>query len=179
VSSGGSLKSPRGIALDAAGDVLVADAVNGVVAVSGQGGDQSPTTAKGVLNDATGIAVGADNGIYVSDAGLPPRLRATAARRQTFRRSGIRMSAACSRRCTVGYDVAIRIAGGTGFAKDAAVRNVRARRTLRINLPGQVDRRIATALRRHRAVTATITATPQDPRTGAPGKSTKLRVRFR
>ncbi len=177
LSSGGSLKTPRGIALDAAGDVMVADSTTGVIAVSGQGGDQSPYTSPGAIGGATGIAVGADGGIYVTEAGVPPKLAASAARRQRLRASGIALTVRCNRTCTVAYSAAIRISGRPGFAKGAAFRGVTGRRSLRIALPGQVRGRIASALRQDRKVTAKVTLQPRDPRTGSPGKATTLRVR--
>ena len=178
MSSGGSLKTPQGIALDPAGDLIVADSTSGVIAVSGQGGQQSPLTARNAVGGPTGIAIGADNGIYVSEAGVPPTLTASAASRQRFRSAGIALTVACNRKCTVGYGVTLKIPGATGFSKTAAISGVRARRTGRIKLPAQVNRRITRALGRGKAVSATITAAPQDPRSGARGTSTKLRVRL-
>jgi hypothetical protein len=178
LSSGGSLKVPQGITVDPAGDVLVADGTSGVIAVSTQGGDQSPLTNRGAVGGATGIATDAAGNIYITEAGVPPKLVASAASRQRFRTSGIRMSATCSRPCTVGYTANVRIAGATGFAKSAAFRNVSGRRTLRVKLPSQVNRRIASALRGHQRVTAAITVRPQDSRTGAAGSASKLKVRL-
>jgi hypothetical protein len=178
LSSGGSLKAPRGIALDQSGDVLVADSTAGVIAVSGQGGDQSPYTAPGAVVGATGIAIGPDNGIYVTEAGVPPTLKASATRRQRYRSSGIALTARCNRTCAVAYTAAIRISGRPGFAKSAAFRNVTGSRQLQVKLPAQVSRQIATALRHGRTVGAKITVRPQDPRTGSAGKATTLRIRI-
>ena len=97
LSSGGSLKMPQGLALDAAGDVLVADSTSGVIAVSGQGGQQSPYTSPGALGGATGIAVGPDGALYVSEAGVPPKLAATAAGRQQLSASGLALRCAATR----------------------------------------------------------------------------------
>jgi sugar lactone lactonase YvrE len=178
MASGGVLKSPQGLALDASGDVIVADAKAGVVAVAARGGDQSPYTAPGAVVGARGVAVGADGGIYVTEAGPAPSLKATAARRQRFRRSGIAVTLRPSRMATVGYTAAISIAGRTGFAKSAAFGRVQGRRSVRIGLPGQVDARIASALRAGRRVTAKLTLRPQDPRSGSLGIATVLRVRL-
>jgi hypothetical protein len=178
LSSGGSLKQPQGIALDPAGDIMVADSASGVIAVSGQGGQQSPITTPPAVGGATGIAVGPDNGIYITEAGIPPKLRASAARRQRLRSSGIAVRVACNRTCFVNYNVSVRIPGAPGFSKSGGIKSVRAARTARIKLPGQVNRRIASGLRRGKAVTATIRVTPQDSRSGARGKRTTLRVRL-
>ena len=178
LSSGGSLKTPQGITVDVAGDVLVADQTSGVIAVSGQNGNQSPITSRGAVGGATGIATDAAGNIYITEAGIPPKLTASAASRQRFRTSGVRMTAACNRSCTVGYTANVRIAGATGIIKSAAFKKVSGRRTLRITLPAQLDRRIQSALRRGSRVTASITLRPQDPRTGAAGVATKLKVRL-
>jgi hypothetical protein len=178
LSSGGSLRAPQGIAVDAAGDVVVADLINGVIAVSAQDGGQSPLTARGAVNGATGIAVGTDGGIYVADAGIPPRVRASAARRQRFRRAGVAFTASCNRRCNLGYAVTIRFPSGTPFTTSGALRNVRVRRTFRIRLPGQVNRRIARTLRQGRTVGVTLNLSPADPRTGTARQRTTLRLRL-
>lgn len=178
LSSGGSLKTPQGLTVDAAGDVLVADSTSGVIAVSSHGGDQSPITSRGAVGGATGIATDAAGNIYITEAGIPPRMTASAAGRQRFRRSGIRMTAACNRACTVGYTATIRIAGATSFAKSAAFKQVSGRERLRVKLPGQVDRRISSALSHGRRVTAKLVVRPQDPRTGSAGAATTLKVRL-
>lgn len=178
LSRGGLLKQPQGIALDAAGDLYVADARSGVVAISSQGGDQSPMTNTGVVVGANGIAVGSTGSIYVTAAGAAPKLKATAVARQRFRTSGVRFTTSGSQTYTVGYLASVKIAGGTAFAKSAAFRNVTGRRTLRVQLPGQVNRRIASALRAGRTVRETLKVSPQDPRTGARGPAQTLRVRL-
>jgi hypothetical protein len=178
VSRGGLLKQPQGIARDAAGDLYVADAKAGVVAVSTQGGDQSPMTNTGVVVGASGIAVGSTGTIYVTAAGTAPQVKTTAAARQRFRTSGVRFTASGGRRYTVGYVASVKIAGGTGFAQSASFRNLSGRRTLRVQLPSQVNRRIARALRSGRTVTETLKLRPQDARTGARGSAQTLRVRL-
>jgi hypothetical protein len=178
VSRGGLLKQPQGIARDAAGDLYVADAKAGVVAVSTQGGDQSPMTNTGVVVGASGIAVGSTGTIYVTAAGTAPQVKTTAAARQRFRTSGVRFTASGGRRYTVGYVASVKIAGGTGFAQSASFRNLSGRRTLRVQLPSQVNRRIARALRSGRTVTETLKLRPQDARTGARGPAQTLRVRL-
>ena len=178
LSSGGSLKTPQGLALDAAGDVLVADSTSGVIAVSGQGGQQSPYTSPGVLGGATGIAVGPDGALYVSEAGVPPKLAAAAARRQQLTASGLALTVRCNRACTVGYSAKVSGFTASGFVKSAAFRGVQARRSVRITVPRQVRREIATALRHGKKVTAKIALTPQDPRSGSLGKRTTLPIRI-
>jgi hypothetical protein len=179
VSSGGSLEAPQGIALDAAGDILVADTINGVIAISPDGGGgQSPMTAPRAVNQAAGIAVGADGGIYVSDGGVPPRVRASAAARQRFRSSGIAFTAGCSRRCDLAYAVTVRFPSGKPFTDADAIRDVRTRRTRRIKLPRRVNRRIAAALRQGSTVGVRINLSAGDPRTGVASRRTTLRVRL-
>ena len=173
-----ALKAPQGLALDAAGDVIVADAKSGVVAVAADGGDQSPYTAPGAVVGARGVAVGLDGGIYVTESGPAPGLKATAAARQRFRRSGIALTLRPTRTATVGYTAAISIAGRPGFTKGAAFRGVQGRRGVWVTLPGQVDARIATALRQGRRVTARVKLWPQDPRSGTVGNATVLHVRL-
>jgi hypothetical protein len=181
LSSGGSLKTPQGIAIDPAGDLYVADSTSGVIAVSASTGQQSPVTSGGSLGGATGIALrasGSTMSLYVTEAGVPPTVRASAARSQRWSASGISFAAQCNRTCTVAYDAAISIRGATGFSQDAAFHTVTGRRALRIKLPEQVNRRISRALRQGRRVTVRLTITPQDPRTAAPGASTRLTVRL-
>ena len=178
VARGGLLKQPQGIARDAAGDLYVADAKAGVVAVATQGGDQSPMPHTGVVVGAGGIAVGSTGTIYVTAAGAAPKVTATAAARQRFRTSGARFRTSGSGRYTVGYSASVKIAGATGFAQSASFRNLSGRRTLRVQLPSQVNRRIARALRGGRTVTETLRLRPQDPRTGARGPAQTLRVRL-
>ena len=149
---------------------MVADSTTGVIAVSVQGGDQSPYTSPGAIGGATGIAVGADGGVYVTEAGIPPKLAASAARRQPLRASGIALTVRCNRTCTVAYSAAIRISGRPGFAKGAAFRGVTGRRSLRIALPGQVRGRIASALRQDRKVTAKVTLQPRDRAPARPAR---------
>jgi len=178
LSSGGSLKTPQGLALDAAGDVLVADSTSGVIAVSGEGGQQSPYTSPGALGGATGIAVGPDGALYVSEAGVPPKLVATAARRQRLTASGLALTVRCNRACTVGYSAKVSGFTVSGFQKSAAFRGVQGRRSVRITLPRQVRREIATALRHGKKVTAKVALTPRDPRSGSLGKRTTLPIRI-
>jgi DNA-binding beta-propeller fold protein YncE len=178
VTSGGSLEAPQGIALDAAGDILVADLANGVVAVSRDSGEQSPVTARGAVNEAAGIAVGADGGIYVSDGGVPPRLRASAAKRQRFRSSGIAFTAGCNRRCVVGYAVTLRFPSGSPFNDAGAFRSVSGRRTLRVKLPRRINRRIARTLRQGRTVGVKLNLSAGDPRSGVAAKRATLRLRL-
>ena len=178
LSSGGSLKTPQGLALDAAGDVLVADSTSGVIAVSGQGGQQSPYTSPGALGGATGIAIGPDGALYVSEAGVPPKLAATAAGRQQLSASGLAVTVRCNRACTVGYSAKVSGFTVSGFPKSAAFRGVQGRRSVRITLPRQVRREIATALRHGKKVTAKVALTPRDPRSGSLGKRTTLPIRI-
>jgi hypothetical protein len=178
MASGGSLKAPQGLALDASGDVIVADASSGVVAVAATGGDQSPYTAPGAIVGAAGVAVDPSGGIYVTEAGPAPRLTATAASPQRFSRSGIAFAARPSRAATVRYTAVVRIAGKSSFAKSAAFANVQGRRALRVSLPSQIDRRIESALRQGRSVSVRLTVRPQDSRSGSLGKATTVRVRL-
>lgn len=178
LSSGGSLKTPQGLALDPSGDVLVADSTSGVIAVSAQGGQQSPYTSPGALGGATGIAVGPDGALYVSEAGVPPKLAASATRRQRLTASGLALKVRCTRACTVGYTAKVSGFTASGFIKSAAFRGVQARRSVRITLPGQVRREIATALRNGKKVTAKVALTPRDPRSGSLGKRTMLAIRI-
>jgi hypothetical protein len=78
----------------------------------------------------------------------------------------------------VAYNASIAIPGGRGFAQTAAFHNVDGKRTLTIKLPADVSQRIATAVRKHQKVTAKLTITPQDPRSGSPGKSVTLSLRL-
>jgi hypothetical protein len=178
VSTGGRLKTPQGIAVNAAGDIAVADSTSGITAISVPSGQQSPVTAPGAVGGAAGIAIGANGYIYVSEAGVPPTMTASAITPQRIGSSGIRFTASCNRTCTVAYDASITIPGGLGFAQTAAFHNVSGKHTLTIKLPADVNQRIATALRKHQKVTAKLAITPQDPRSGSPGRSTTLDVRL-
>jgi serine/threonine protein kinase, bacterial len=178
LSSGGRLKTPQGIAVNTAGDIVVADSTSGITAVSVPSGQQSPMTASGAVGGATGIAVGANGDIYVSEAGVPPTVTASATTPQRIGSSGIKFTANCNRTCTVAYNASIAIPGGRGFAQTAAFHNVDGKRTLTIKLPADVSQRIATAVRKHQKVTAKLTITPQDPRSGSPGKSVTLSLRL-
>ena len=127
-SSGGALKQPQGIALDAAGDIMVADSVSGVIAVSSQGGQQSPVTTPPAVGGATGIAVGPDGGIYITEAGIPPKLRASAARRQHLRSAGIALRGRLQPHVLRELQRdSVRIPGAIGFSKSGGITE-RARR---------------------------------------------------
>lgn len=178
VSSGGKLRTPQGIAVNAAGDIVVADSTSGITAVSVPSGRQSPMTAPGAVGGATGIAVGANGDIYVSEAGIPPTVTASATTPQRIGSSGIKFTASCNRTCTIAYNASITIPRGLGFSQTAAFHNVDGKHTLTIKLPSDVNQRIATALRKHQMVTARVTITPQDPRSGSPGKSVTLSLRL-
>jgi hypothetical protein len=177
VSTGGRLKTPQGIAVNAAGDIDVADSTSGVLAISARTGQQSPVTAKGAVGGATGIAIAVNGDLYVSEAGVPPALTASANATQKIGSTGIRFTASCNRSCTVAYDASISIPGGLGFAQTGAFHGVSGTRSLTIKLPADVDQRIATALRAHKRVTASVALTPQDPRSGSPGRSVTLKLR--
>jgi len=178
LTSGGQLTTPQGIALNSAGDLLVADSTSGVIAVDPETGDQSPVTTPGAIGGASGITVGPDGSIYVTEAGFPPTLRATAARRQPFSASGIAFTAVCSRTCKLGYNTSIRIAGKPRFTKYRVFTSVTGRRHLHAKLPSRVNRRITSALRHGKKVGATLQLKPMDRNSGASGKSTTLRVRL-
>jgi hypothetical protein len=175
------LRTPQGIVYAGPSNLYVADTTAGVVQVNPNTGHQFTIAAPGgksSIGGAYGIAQGTDGSLYVSEAGVPPTLKASAASRQKVSGKGIALKASCDRTCTVAYDASIRISGGVGFAQDAAFANVKATRNLAVKLPSSVSRRIAAALKKGRAATATLTLTPQDPNSGSPGKSTKLTVRF-
>jgi hypothetical protein len=178
VSIGGRLRTPQGIAVNAAGDIVVADSTSGIAAVSVPSGQQSPMTAPGAVGGATGIAVSANSNVYVSEAGVPPTVTASAKTPQRIGSSGLKFTANCNRTCTLAYNAAITIPGGLGFSQTAAFHSVDAKRTLTIKLPADVNQRIARALRKHHRVTAKLTITPQDPRSGSPGKSVTLSLRL-
>ncbi len=178
LTSGGQLATPQGIALNAAGDLLVADSTSGVIAVDPETGDQSPVTAPSTVGGASGIAVAPDGSIYVTETGFPPTLRATAARRQHFSASGIAFTAVCSRTCKLGYNTSIRVAGKPGFTKYRVFTSVTGRRHLHAKLPSQVNRRITSALRHGKRVSATLQLKPMDRNSGDSGKSTTLKVRL-
>lgn len=70
VSSGGLLiGNTRGIAISGSGDILVANSldVGRIVRVDAKTGAQSLLSAGGLLSQPTGIAIGSDGGIFVSD----------------------------------------------------------------------------------------------------------------
>ncbi len=178
LTSGGQLTTPQGIALNPAGDLLVADSTSGVIAVDPETGDQSPVTTPGAVAGASGITVGQDGTIYVTEAGLPPTLRASAAHRQHFSGAGIAFTAACSRTCKLGYSTQVRIAGKPGYARYRVFATVTGRRHLHAKLPSRVNHHIRTALRHGKKVGVTLQLKPMDHNSGASGKSTTLRVRL-
>jgi hypothetical protein len=176
VAKGGSLKDPRGIALDASGRVIVADAISGVLAVSTSTGAQSTLASGAGLTGANGIALDASGAIYVTAAGAPPVLKLSAPS-QRFSTAGVRLKASCTPRCDLRYEATVQAKGVYPFGQTGEVTGVGAARALTVKLPKSVNRNIAGALAKHRSVRIKVTATAQDA-DGAPvGKSVKATVR--
>lgn len=79
VSSGGLLMRPYGIAIEAGGDILVADPlafgivggiwVGGIIRINPLTGAQSVVASGGILRSPTGIAIAGNGDILVADAG--------------------------------------------------------------------------------------------------------------
>jgi hypothetical protein len=175
VSSGGSLKDPRGIALAASGALIVADATGSVLAVSTNDGAQSTIAAGPGLTGANGVALDASGSIYVTAAGPPPVLKLSAASRR-FSTAGFRFKASCTPSCDFHYDVKVQAKGVHPFSVSDVVVGVGRTRTLTVKLPKSVNRDISRALARNRSVRMRLTARPQDGFGGALGKSRSLTV---
>ena len=177
----GLLRTPQGISYAGDANLYVADTTAGIIQVNPTTGHQLTVAAPGgksSIGGAYGIVQAADGAMYVSEAGIAPTLKASAASRQKLTSKGIVFKASCNRTCTVAYDASIRIPGGSSYAQDAAFTKVKATKSLAIKLPSSVNKRIASALKKGRTPVATLTITPQDPNTSAPGKSTKLVVKL-
>jgi Bacterial Ig domain len=69
VSSGGSFVNPSGVALEADGDILVADTIAGVIRVDPATGTQTTVSSGGSLGIARAVALEADGDILVAAIG--------------------------------------------------------------------------------------------------------------
>lgn len=178
VAASGRLKAPQGIALSGS-TLYVADQQAGVLAVNTASGAQkvvSAPSAKSPLGDAYGISAGAGNTLFVSEAGVPPTLQATAARRQKLGLSGLAMTTRCNRTCTVAYTVAINTP--LSYAQGGSFPSGKSAKRRLVKIPAQVVGRVRSALKQGRSVTAKVTLTPQDPNSGSPGRNVTFSVRL-
>jgi len=67
ISQNGDFKNPRGVAIDASGDVFVAEKNEKVIRVDGATGAQTVVSQNGDLKDPTGIAIDADGNLLIAD----------------------------------------------------------------------------------------------------------------
>lgn len=178
LATSGKLKAPQGIALSDS-TLYVADQQAGVLAVNPVTGAQTVVSAQGgksPLGGAYGISAASSGTLFVSEAGVPPTLRASAASRQKLGSSGLALTPRCNRTCTVAYtltvDTPVSYAQGGAFPAGSKAR----RQALKV--PAQVVTRVRTALKQGKSVSAKLKLTPQDPNSGSPGKSVSLTVRL-
>ena len=184
VSKGGSLRDARDIALTSSGDLIVADATSGLLRISTATGGQSAIASGGNVTGAAFVALDTSGNIYVAASG-PAVLKASAARRQRFSESGIRVSASCRPRCSIRYSVALTGTSPAVNGDDGTTQRVSSKRSVRVKLyDGTYDpfdspnEFVKQALRRNRIVRAKLTLTPIDGLGIAQGKSVKLAVRL-
>ena len=184
VSKAGSLRDARDIALTSSGDLIVADATSGVLRISTATGAQSLIASGGNVTGAAFVALDTTGNIYLVASG-PAVLKASAARRQRFSESGIRVSAACRPRCSIRYSVALTGASPATKGDDGTTQLISSKRPVRIKLyDGTYDpfdsanQFVKQALRRKRIVRAKLTLTPIDALGIAQGNSVKLTVRL-
>jgi hypothetical protein len=173
------LKTPQGVYYGGPSTLYVADTTAGIIQVNPTTGHQFSVAKPGgtsPLGDAYGIVRGADGSVYVTEAGVPPTMRATAPGKQKPSSSGIVSTAACNRACTVNYDLSINTV--PSYSQTGAFKAVSTKKkTLAIKI-GSINNRINSALKKGKKVTGTIVLTPVDPDSGSPGKNTKLVVTF-
>jgi hypothetical protein len=112
-------------------------------------------------------------------------LKASAARRQRFSESGIRVRASCRPRCAIRYAVKLTGTSPAASGDEGATQRVGVERPVRVKLfDGTYDpfdsanELVKQALRRNRVVRARLTLTPIDGLGIAQGKSVKLAVRL-
>jgi hypothetical protein len=160
---GGLLRSPAGLALTPAGDLIVADRTSGVLRIT-PGGRQSVVAAGGSLNHIDGVAVDAGGAIYAVAPGGPAAvLNASAPRRQRYSASGVRVTASCAPRCSLGYSV---------DGKRGTTVRVGAKRSVRLKLPASVR----AYMRKHKITGVVLTLRPEDGKGEAIGEPITLSV---
>ena len=184
VSKGGALRDARDIALTSSGDLIVADATKGLLRISTTTGGQSTIASGGNVTGAAFVALDTSGNIYVAASG-PAVLKASAARRQRFSESGIRVSASCRPRCSIRYSVALTGTSPAVDGDDGTTQRVSSKRSVRVKLyDGTYDpfdsanEFVKQALRRNRVVRAKLTLTPIDGLGIAQGKRVRLTVRL-
>jgi hypothetical protein len=171
------LKDPGGIALAASGDLIVADALSGVLRVSTRTGAQSKIASGPALNGASALALDARGTIYVAAAGPAPVVKASAgAQRLSAKAVAVHLS--CRPRCAVLWSMQVTIPGDSGYSEDGSIEAVGSGKTLKVKLVKNVTDRIATALRHKQKPSVTMTLTPQIPGTDAPGKPISVTAPF-
>lgn len=172
------LKAPQGLAL--AGTTLyVADAQAGILSVNTTTGRQSAVStpnSKSPLGNAFGIAVGPDGTLYVSEAGVPPTLTASVPSRQKVRSSGVAVTARCNRACSVAYTLTVNTV--PSYAQGGTFSATTTSKSHPIKVGSSILKRIRSALKRGRPVTAKVQLTPQDPNSGSAGRTVSFKVRF-
>lgn len=184
VSKGGALRDARDIALTSSGDLIVADATSGLLRISTATGGQSTIASGGNVTGAAFVALDSSENIYVAASG-PAVLKASAARRQRFSNSGIRVSASCRPGCSIRYSVKLTGISPKANGDPGTTRRVRSKRAVKVKLfDGTYDpfdspnEFVKQALRRNRTVRAKMTLTPIDGLGIAQGKRVTLTVRL-
>jgi hypothetical protein len=177
VASGGAIKDPRGIALDASGRLLVADASSGVLAVSTTNGAQSTLASGPALGGVNGVALDARGNIYVTAPGAPPVLKVSAKSRR-LSAAGFRFKASCKPRCEFGYSADVQAKGIDRYSDSGGIATVGSTRTLTARMGKLMRRDIARELARHRTVRIKLTAYARDVDGDQVGKTVGLTVRL-
>jgi hypothetical protein len=172
VSSGGALRHPADVALTTSGDLVVADRTSGVLRIAPRTGKQSTIASGGNLNGVNHVALDANGAIYaVAPGGPAALLNASMPQRQPFSTSGIRISASCSPRCTLGYSTELKCCeNATG-----TVARIGAKRTLRLKLNARVNRALARRLHQFRKTPGTLVLRAQDARGNPLGQEVRMR----
>jgi hypothetical protein len=179
VTKGNLLKAPQGIAYAGTSTLYVADAVAGIVQVNPATGQQSAVAkpgGKSPLGNAYGIAYSSTGNLYVSEAGVPPTGKVTAASTQKLTSTGVKVTVSCSRTCTLGYTASYAMSPSYGIS--SAFTNVTKAKSRYVNVGSSVTKRIAAAIKKKGSVTVSLAFTPTDPNSGAAGTVTKLKVRL-
>jgi DNA-binding beta-propeller fold protein YncE len=152
----GKLKQPTGVALTPAGDVVVADAVSGVLRISAQTGAQTVLAAGRDVTQASAIAADGAGNVYVAAMGAV-RFKAKAKHRQ--RVSALRVNASCTPRCGLAYRVTFPGSSnpGTGFR---VLERLGSKWSLRVKLDAAGRRFVTKTLKRRTSVKARVTFEP-------------------
>ncbi len=110
--------------------------------------------------------------IYAIAPGGPAAvLNVSAPVRQRYSASGVRVTASCAPRCTLGYSMRYSF-----VSKKGTPARVGAKQALRLKFPARLQRSIAKRLRKYKTAAVTLTMEPQDGKGHALGRGLVMTV---